>query len=303
MLIYSAVKKMRPELKIVSAGIIIWAVGLLMGLPVIPVRFTQIILSTYIVPVFTILLVQLFILVLSRLLKLKKTSSYVLLWGLPLFLISVYLYYQFKSWAPLINHREYDQLYQNIDNHLWFIRDNLISFRILLSSIVKISLDQIYYTLFLLIFLISLTVYGIKGTILQQRRLMIGLSSALIIGGLMHWIAPAAGPFIYRSLAGQELAAAQMQMLDMYRSIRASRVIPADYFGAALGAMPSMHFAFVIFFLLFTKEIKWLFLIFALIFCWFLMDSVYLGWHYLIDIVGGAAVALPAYYLSKYWVR
>ena len=148
--------------------------------------------------------------------------------------------------------------------------------------------------------MVAFITYGILGTATQQRRLMVGLCVALLIGGVGYWVAPAAGPFIYRSLAGAGLAQTQGTLLEMYHHVYSTRTFPSGYFGAALGAMPSMHFGFAIFFLLFTFRTKrWLSWLCVVILTWFLVDSVYLGWHYLIDIAGGAVVAVAAYYLTQ----
>lgn len=295
-------RRIPVELRLLGVGAAVWGGGLAAGLPIIHATATQVVLSTYILPFCIAALAQLVLLGTIRIYR-RGAPVYLLAWATPAIAAAVYLFYQFKSWTPIVNPREYDALYQRIDDALWPLRDGILGFRSWLGSHVSVNLDSVYYTLFVLMFLVALVAYGISGTLRQQRRLLVGICLALLIGGVSYWVAPAAGPFIYRSLAGEELAQAQQQMLSMYRFIPEMGAIPVGYFGVALGAMPSMHFGFAILFLLFTyRTRRWLAWWYWLTIAWFLVDSVYLGWHYLIDIAGGAVVAVAAYYLARWLV-
>lgn len=291
-------RRIPAEHRLLGVGATAWAVGLAAGLPIIPATATQVILSTYIAPLCVAALVQLVLLGVIRIYR-RGAPVYLLAWGTPTIAAAVFLFYQFKSWTPLINPRMYDGLYQRIDDLAWPLRDGILEARLWLAAHVPVNLDTIYYTMFVLMFLVALVAYGTIGTARQQRRLLVGICASLLIGGVSYWVAPAAGPFIYRSLAGEHVAQGQQVMLAMYRSIHDTGVVPANYFGVALGAMPSMHFAFAIFFLAFTYRTKrWLAWWYWVTIAWFLVDSVFLGWHYLVDIAGGAVVAAAAYYLA-----
>jgi membrane-associated phospholipid phosphatase len=287
------------EWQILISGGLVWAGGLAAGLPALPVTATRFFFSTYGSALLVAVFVQLGTFAMLRRYR-RGAQPYLLGRGMPLFLVVTYLYYQFKSWTPLINARQYDAFYQRTDDVLWFIRDNIIRSREWVTAHIATNIDPVYYLMFLLMFMAAFLVYGIFGTALQQRRLILGLYMALLIGGVGYWVAPAAGPFIYRSLAGEGLANTQRVMLEQYQYTRDTKIFPDGYFGAALGAMPSMHFAFAIFFLLFTLRTKrWLSWLYVVILAWFFVDSVYLGWHYLIDILGGAIVAVASFYLTQ----
>jgi hypothetical protein len=292
-------RRVPVELRLLGAGAVVWVVGLASGLPLIPATATQVVLSTYIVPFCVAAIVQLIVLVILKTYR-KGVPVYLIAWSVPVIAAAVYLFYQFKSWTPLINPRDYDVFYQKIDNFLWPIRDSILGAREWLATQVPPSLDSVYYVLFVLMFLVALVVYGVFGSAQQQRRLLVGICAALLIGGVSYWVAPAVGPFIFRTSDNVSLAANQGLMLTMYHYIRETNSVPTGYFGAALGAMPSMHFAFATLFLLFTWRSKpWLAGWYIATLIWFFIDSVYLGWHYLVDIPGGVIVALAAYYLAR----
>jgi membrane-associated phospholipid phosphatase len=262
----------------------------------------QVVFSAYILPFFAVALAQLVLLGLIRYYR-RGAPVYLMIWALPTIAVAVYLYYQFKSWSPLVNPREYDSVYQRIDDWLWPLRDGIIAARSWLDAHTSVNLDPVYYVAFALMFLAALIVYGAAGTAAQQQRLLVCICAALLIGGVSYWVAPAVGPFVYRSFAGEGLVHVQQTMLEMYRSVRASGSLPPGYFAASLGAMPSMHFGFAILFLVFAYRTRsWLVWWYWATIAWFLVDSVYLGWHYLIDIVGGAAVAAAAYWVAERFV-
>ncbi len=290
-------RRVPVELCLLAVGFAAWAVGLAAGLPYVPLTTTHVGLWVYVAPFCVAAAVQLVLLGVLR--RRRRTSAHLLVWSIPMVAAAVHLFYQFKSWTPLINPREHDALYHRIDGALWPIRDSILVTREWLTAQIGTGVDLLYLALFALMFLVAFVTYGVYGTAAQQRRLLIGTCAALLIGGVAYWIAPAVGPFIYRPTANQLLAASQAHSLEIYRSIRSTGVVPDGYFGMSLGAMPSMHFGFAFLFFAFSRRsrfgISWWY---AATIAWFLVDSVYLGWHYLVDIPGGAAVAWAAYVVA-----
>ena len=120
--------KISIELQLLIVGGAVWAVGLAVGLPILPVTVAKIIFSTYGTTLCVAVIVQLGAFAMLRRYR-RGAQPYLLGQGMPLFLAVTYLYYQFKSWTPLINPRQYDVFYQRTDDALWFIRDNIIGVR------------------------------------------------------------------------------------------------------------------------------------------------------------------------------
>jgi hypothetical protein len=63
--------------------------------------------------------------------------------------------------------------------------------------------------------------------------------------------------------------------------------------------MPSLHMSHAFVFLYFSfKYVKWLIPFVILSLMWFFMDSMALGWHYLIDIPFGLLLGWAACFVS-----
>lgn len=120
-----------------------------------------------------------------------------------------------------------------------------------------------------------------------------------VIGPLVHLALPAAGPIFYDELGlGPRFAAlaappATVEIADYLWSIHATRGFGP---GAGISAMPSLHIAttFWLVMALWLLARRWAWpaalaglLIFAL--------SISLGWHYAVDGLAGAALAVVAY--------
>lgn len=210
--------------------------------------------------------------------------------------ISVFFHFNFKSWAPIINPKNYDPVLQYFDDILVFpklIRD--VRFDIYNS--LSFNLNFLYHNLFVMNFFIINLVMAYKG-FENLRSLNLSIALVLLLGGVLYWVFPASGPFIFFNNPYFEVDLLQMTMLGSYQEIRNTGVIPDGFFVSGLAAMPSLHLAHATVFLIYSMSLNIYFkILFVLSWIVFFIDSMALGWHYFIDIPVGI---LLGFLVSKF---
>ncbi|HEY8941480.1 MAG TPA: phosphatase PAP2 family protein [Cellvibrio sp.] len=216
--------------------------------------------------------------------------------------ISVFFHFNFKSWAPIINPKNYDPVLQYLDDTLVFpklIRD--VRFDIYNS--LSFNLNFLYHNLFVLNFFIINLVMAYKG-FENLRSLNLSIALVLLLGGVLYWVFPASGPFIFFNNPYFEVDLLQMTMLGSYQEIRNTGVIPDGFFVSGLAAMPSLHLAHATVFLIYSMSLNIYFkILFVLSWIVFFIDSMALGWHYFIDIPVGILLGVLVSKFSRHQLK
>lgn len=218
------------------------------------------------------------------------------------FVAIVFLHFNFKLWAQLINPLRWDGVYQNID-HLFFpvmvILENLRAAFALLPDLLR----HPYHEVFVGMFIVSFSVHALKGHREILLRLVTTVATVLILGGLSYSIAPAWGPFIFAPGPDSVTSEIQSEMASFQHEFNRSdgaKYDPSKFIGA-LAAMPSLHLAHsFVFFLFGLRYARPLGFIYAPC-CVFLAAEAVIGkWHYLIDLPAGIAIAFVSLKVSNW---
>lgn len=209
---------------------------------------------------------------------------------LPLIIITVFLHFNFKTWVPLVNSNLYDPLYMSIDKALagWVIwSQNVVSF--------IPAPSYWYHKVFVIMFCLSFTIHLAFDSMQNFRKVVIGVCFILLFGGILYWLFPAVGPFIYQGTAIPGFANIQQNMYKLYLVIYNSHNVPAGYFISPLAAMPSLHVAHS-FFLTFMamRSVKLLGSLYVLLFSFICITAVASRWHYIIDLPFGLILSFMA---------
>lgn len=231
----------------------------------------------------------------ARSLSFKKIG--ISLFYIPFIFVTLFLHFNFKSWMPLIHTATYDAVYYKIDR--------MIPAANFFASIGKIiDFNQsgafLYFFLFFSMFVISFVAHSIFDTLANFRKVVVGTCLILLLGGVSYWIAPAVGPFIFEPSRLSEFFAVQNGMYTAYLEILKTGKIPGGYFGEAPAAMPSLHIANSLFFLLSAKRsLPRLAFAYLPVFLFIVIIASASKWHYLIDLVFGAALSCFVYWLTN----
>jgi len=209
------------------------------------------------------------------------------------FALIVYVHFNFKLWAQLINPFLFDDTYMAIDEKFPF----LVAFFSAMAAGFKCILSSVpnaYHEIFAAMFLVSFTIHGVQEDRKGFDHLLLAISLVLVFGGLSYAIAPAWGPFVYGTGDSPAATAIQQAMASFQQGLRESRgaAFEPSYFVAALGAMPSLHFAHALVFLYFAwRYVRWLGMIYFFPVTFIMAEAIASRWHYLVDLSAGLVVA------------
>lgn len=217
------------------------------------------------------------------------------------FLLVVYLHFNFKLWAPLINQSSYDRLYFELDKRLASILEIFQSTSEVILRFIPAGING-YHEFFVAMFFASFVAHALtkNGNIFERVVTATGL--VLTIGGLSYSLAPAFGPFIYTPSSVPFTAENQQNMLTFFRQFVDSggAAYQGTYFASALAAMPSLHIANAVVFCYYALRYTPLLGIIYLPLCFYLLiEAVAAKWHYLADIPAGVLVAILALWITS----
>jgi len=214
---------------------------------------------------------------------------------IPFLTVVFYLHFSFKAWMPLANTKSYDLLYNEIDQAIpittWLTNlGQILDF----NGICFI----LYALLFISMFMLSFICHSTFDNFTNLRRVVTGTAAILLIGGIGYWIAPAVGPFIFQRSPLESFYYGQEGMYSLYLEFINTNTMPLNYFGNSPAAMPSLHVANSLFFLLSAKRsLPKLAMLYTPIFIFIVIVAVASKWHYTIDLVFGTLLALIVYFI------
>jgi hypothetical protein len=301
----SALRRIPIEYRIGLAFTALWLLGVLVGLPVnVPTRDSVRGLELhFFYPVAVAAGLQILAFVVFRFTgrgSRRAADAFVMVRLIPLLLLSLFLYFNFKAWMPLVNPALHDTTYQATDEALSPLLTLSLWIREGIAGVVPYATDHWYALLFFAMFFLTLGVHGLIDSPVRQRQLMLGLCLNLILGGLAYWVAPAVGPFLFYDGANEAVLHPQELMFAEFQGVRATGELPPGYFVMPLAAMPSLHTAHAVYFCLWAwRSAKWLLIPYAPITLWILVEATASNWHYLIDLPIGAALALFSFYVVQ----
>lgn len=162
------------------------------------------------------------------------------------------------------------------------------------SPMLSRVIDSLYHAWFFPMVLGVMVVAFSRDAHWRQRYMMTFALAWFVMGTLMAFALPAAGPFYVQSvpafaeqhalLLAHQAFGGELQALTFQAYLRAAEANGGVVMGGGISAMPSMHNAFALLFALACWS--WSRCLSALLACYaaaVLFGSVYLGWHYLID--------------------
>jgi hypothetical protein len=281
--------KTYPELALVSFCVVVLLSGYSLGLPLIHPDTSSIesMVGDYLLPLIVAAAAHLMIVAGTK----ARRNNILLSLGLPTFALAVFCHFQFKTWMPLVNPHRFGPSYEKVD----LLSGPIITFCVQIQHLINrtgIDVAGPYQGLFLALFLVSFTLHAVYDNTTGQRQLMLGVGSLLALGGVSYWIAPALGPFIFRSGVSIHATALQHDMVHKMNILVATGRMPPSYCVAAPAAMPSLHVAQTLFMVWMMRRISpWLSLAFVPFCLWICTAAIALAWHYVVDIPAGILLA------------
>ena len=293
------------EYRVGLAATAVWAVGVLLGLPVpVPSRESLRGLELHFAwPLLVAAVVQLVATAAVAVLggRRGRAGDALVMVGLtPLVALSVYLYFSFKAWTPLVNPALHDAALQRTDEALAPLLAGAVAVRQAVAAAVPWEVDHWYGLLFFAMFFVSLAVHAVVDPPRRQRELVLGLCLNLVLGGLAYWLLPAEGPFLWRDGVNESVRGSQQVMHEVFWQVRQTGELVPGAFTAPLGAMPSLHVAHSLLFVVWAaRSARWLLVAYVPVLAWILVEAPASGWHYLLDLPAGALLAVASLLLAR----
>ncbi|MGZ4488240.1 MAG: phosphatase PAP2 family protein [Nocardioides sp.] len=137
---------------------------------------------------------------------------------------------------------------------------------------------------------------------------LVGSLWVWILGTASYYLAPTLGPYVsdardYAGLPHTTITSTQAEYLDQ-RAYLLAHPGASDAF-ASLGAFASLHVAFTCFVFLMARHYGFRVLtrVLGVYLALVMVSTVYLGWHYFVDVVAGVLIAVVAVWLGRVMVR
>ena len=205
-----------------------------------------------------------------------------------------------KSLIPLVNGHLYDDIFSKID--IWLFLGHSPTLALLnIKATWFIKATYFAYTGFYALFpLVFMFAFVVRDTVLV-RRLVAGMLAVNVIGLLLYYLLPSMGPlFTSPELFAHIPNKWAKVLMDGFIAVKAdpSTFLASPHMGIA--AFPSLHAAqFTFFGWMSARRFKWTA---YFIIPWGVLlyiATVYMGWHYVIDLVAGAGIAMVAVGIVK----
>jgi len=214
----------------------------------------------------------------------------------------LWVHFNLKLWAPLVNPTTYDALFWQTDQ---FARP-LVDFSRWARTAMLPAIPHetnLYMLGFIGMFYASFCYFALRRPD-KFRRLFLAALLIQGLGGLSYLMMPALGPFLYEPSVNPLAQQSQQHMLEVHQMLVARGASwlsdnGSDNLMTGLGAMPSLHTGCSFVFLWFAYRYgRILLLPFGLMFGFILVTAVADRWHYLIDLPAGILLAAFSIYLS-----
>lgn len=152
---------------------------------------------------------------------------------------------------------------------------------------------SIGYMLFILFLFLTFILYSFRADLNKLSRFCLGLFILYGIGISGYSVVPAQGPYIF-------LADGYSRPLEGYLFTELNRLMVA-FGSSAYDVFPSLHVGVGLFLLMFYRRYdRPFFSCYLLPFVLLVMSTIYLRYHYVIDLVCGVMLSLACFHLGDY---
>ncbi|HEX6176973.1 MAG TPA: phosphatase PAP2 family protein [Thermoanaerobaculia bacterium] len=229
-------------------------------------------------------------------------------------ILTSHIYFWIKLLVPILHHRDFDQFFWNLDQSLFFGFAPALLFADLFSHPVAMrAIDWSYGRIFSYSFTLAFMYFLSAPSRRVRMAFMSGSAILWLAGAWLYLAVPTLGPALrfpelWSAYASSMPSTTYLQtmLMDNYRKVllwqQGASVGVHSMLG--VGAFPSLHVGFQTYVFLWMRRL-WTFgeIVFGIFVVTILIGSVVTGWHYLIDGIAGAVLALLAYLVAARWWR
>lgn len=136
----------------------------------------------------------------------------------------------------------------------------------------------------------------------QERSMVvyfIALCFSYIIGTTIYYFFPSIAPTHFFHVP--YFSASEHNVFIKYYDIH--HYLPIKRGGGGIISFPSFHVIWAVLFIYAYRNVKWLFYIFLIINSVAILATLFLGWHYLVDVIAGAILAVFSIIVAEHWFK
>ncbi|WP_139978180.1 phosphatase PAP2 family protein [Nocardioides litoris] len=204
-----------------------------------------------------------------------------------------------KSYVPFVNHHNWDAEMRKVDEWLWFGHDPAQVMHDLLGTGWAAHFFSGVYVVWIVLVPASI---AIALVFVRNRPASSWYVTAVafdwMLGAAVYFALPSLGPVFTEAQRGQFADLPQTYNTHLVEVLWTDRVaVVSDVFGAGtlqtIAAFPSLHCGIMVTICLvaeyvglprWLRTLAWAFLVLTM------LSTLYLGWHYFVDVLGGAAI-------------
>ncbi len=213
--------------------------------------------------------------------------------------LGFYAFSHMKVLIPLVNSANYDDLLSRVDTFLFFGHSPTLLL-LNIKSVLFAKLMYLSYASFYAAFPISFAAAFLSRNTTEMRRLVLGIMLIYFFGLALFYLFPSLGPLFYTPELFADIPNKWQKVLwDGHLAVQANResFAASPFFGVA--ALPSLHGAHALFLVmiahkyhkkLFYAYLPWITLLY--------ISTIYMGWHYVVDLMAGALIAISCFPLT-----
>jgi membrane-associated phospholipid phosphatase len=216
------------------------------------------------------------------------TNRVRLLWNI---ILMNFAFTSIRYIIPILGKNPLDSHLAKIDS--WIVGKDLSIWAQQFYSKPLTEVMSIGYMLFIVFLFLTFSLYAFKANLNKLCRFCFGIFTLYAIGISGYSIVPAQGPLVH-------LAGAYSCNLEGYTFTELNRMMVA--FGSSgYDVFPSLHAGVGLFLLLFYREHdRPFYYIYLLPFIILVLSTIYLRYHYLIDVLVGIPLSVFCYYIGEW---
>lgn len=212
-----------------------------------------------------------------------------------------------KPLIPLYNSHNFDQFFRRVDTWLFFGNDPFVWLSQFRQEWLQLALDVGYVSLFIMYF-ITISMLFVQKRAAALRSFILAVLLASVLGNFVHFVIPTTGDvytydhwYLYDDISPRTIS--RRLQIGLYRAIEVIRADPQSFSTApfiGIAAFPSLHTAQLwLFCVLAWWYHRWLLWAYIPLGVLLTISTMYFGWHYFTDIIGGFILAWFAMWLAR----
>ncbi|WP_137293286.1 phosphatase PAP2 family protein [Nocardioides dongxiaopingii] len=212
-----------------------------------------------------------------------------------------------KSFVPFVNGHNWDAEFRKIDQVLWFGHDPAVLMHDLFGTGIASHVFSGVYFIWIALVPVSIAIALVwTRSRTASSWYVTAVAFDWLLGAAVYLMLPSVGPVYTTAQRGQFDALDHTYNTDLANSMWDDRVaVVGDVFGSGtlqtIAAFPSLHTGIMVTICVFAQYVglaRWIRVVSWVFLGLTIVATLYLGWHYFVDVLGGVALGSVTVWLA-----